>query len=145
MSTAGLQTKEQQRPPRAASAQGHRQYLRSRSNPHQSTRSASHPHPSRQYEKDLILCHTEAAQKNEVLPEEQINKDPVNKKLGQSSQTLRVTDFDLMRTLGTGKVVPRSTLNLLAYISQAPLLECGYADSTTRDPKTVTRSSPSKS
>ena len=103
MSTTTLQAPEQQRPPRAASAQGHRQYLRTRSNPQQSSRSASHPHPSRQYEKELVLKHAEAAQNQEVLPPEEISKDPATKKLGHSSQTLKVTDFDLMRTLGTGK------------------------------------------
>ncbi len=52
MSTATLQTPQQPQPPRAASAQGHRQFLRN-SNPH-NTRSASHPHPSRQNEKEQI-------------------------------------------------------------------------------------------
>jgi hypothetical protein len=102
MSTAPLETTEQPRPPRAASAQGHRQYLRSRSNPQSSARSASHPHPSRQYEKELILKHVEAVEKKEVLPQEQISLDPGHKKLGRSSQHLRVSDFELMRTLGTG-------------------------------------------
>ena len=102
MSTVTLQTPEQQRPPRAASAQGHRQYLRTRSNPQQATRSASHPHPSRQYEKEVILKHAQAGENREVLPQEQIAMDPVNKKLGQSSQHLTIHDFELMRTLGTG-------------------------------------------
>ena len=105
MSTVTLQTPEQQRPPRAASAQGHRQYLRSRSNPQQSARSASHPHPSRQYEKEIILKHAEAVENKEVLPQEQIAQDPVNKKLGQSSNHLTVHDFELMRTLGTGMTI----------------------------------------
>lgn len=102
MSTATLQTPEQQRPPRAASAQGHRQFLRSRSNPQTSTRSASHPHSSsRQYEKDAILKHADSKNK-EVLSPDQITQDPEHKKLGLSSDHLKVTDFELMRTLGTG-------------------------------------------
>jgi hypothetical protein len=107
MSTATLQTPEQQRPSRAASAQGHRQFLRTRSNPQQSQtgRSASHPHPSsRQHEKEAILKHAEAVQNKEVLPHDQIAADPVNKKLGTSSQHLKVEDFELMRTLGTGMI-----------------------------------------
>ena len=102
MSTATLPTPEQRRPPRAASAQGHRQFLRSQSNPQQPFRSASHPHPSRQYEKELILKHVEAVENKEVLPQEQIALDPANKKLGHSSPHLRLSDFELMRTLGTG-------------------------------------------
>ena len=103
MSTAAtLQSPEQQRPPRAASAQGHRQYLRSRSNPTQSLRSASHPHPSRQHEKEVVLQHVEAVENKEVLPPEEISKDPEIKQLGSSSSHLKVSDFELMRTLGTG-------------------------------------------
>jgi protein kinase A len=36
------------------------------------------------------------------LPPEEIEKDPRNKQLGRSSRGLRVTDFELVRTLGTG-------------------------------------------
>lgn len=36
-----------------------------------------------------------------MAPEE-ISKDPENKQLGHSSHHLKVTDFELMRTLGTG-------------------------------------------
>ncbi|KIW75452.1 hypothetical protein Z517_10193 [Fonsecaea pedrosoi CBS 271.37] len=104
MSTATLQTPQQQPPPqRAASAQGHRQYLRT-SNP-QNARSASHPHPSRQYDKDQSQKHgdpTPAREDGEVMSPEEVSKLPEEKKLGQSSRTLKVTDFELMRTLGTG-------------------------------------------
>ncbi|OAL33952.1 hypothetical protein AYO20_06787 [Fonsecaea nubica] len=104
MSTATLQTPQQQPPPqRAASAQGHRQYLRT-SNP-QNARSASHPHPSRQYDKDQSQKHgdpTPAREEGEVMSPEEVSKLPEEKKLGQSSRTLKVTDFELMRTLGTG-------------------------------------------
>ena len=103
MSTATLQPsqqQQQQQPQRAASAQGHRQYLRT-SNPNNARR-ASHPHPSRQYEKDAVLNQADAAKTKDVLSPEEISKDPETKQLGRSSRHLKVTDFDLMRTLGTG-------------------------------------------
>jgi hypothetical protein len=100
MSTATLQTPQQQQPPRAASAQGHRQFLRT-SNPH-NTRSASHPHPSRQHEKDQIQKHADPAQSKEVMPPEEVSRPPEEKGLGKSSTTLKLSDFELMRTLGTG-------------------------------------------
>ncbi|KAK5064946.1 hypothetical protein LTR84_000780 [Exophiala bonariae] len=101
MSTATLQPSQQQPPPRAASAQGHRQsYLRT-SNPN-NARSASHPHPSRQYEKDLVLKQADVSKSKDVLSPEDISKNPEDKQVGRSSKHLKVTDFDLMRTLGTG-------------------------------------------
>ncbi|KIX94244.1 uncharacterized protein Z520_09954 [Fonsecaea multimorphosa CBS 102226] len=103
MSTATLQTPQQQPPQRASSAQGHRQYLRT-SNP-QNTRSASHPHPSRQYDREQIQKYVDPTQskgEEEVMSPEEVSKPPEEKKLGQSSRTLKVTDFELMRTLGTG-------------------------------------------
>jgi len=100
MSTATLQPSQQQPPPRAASAQGHRQYLRS-SNPN-NARSASHPHPSRQYEKDVVTKQADASKSKEVLSPEEISKHPDEKQVGRSSRSLKVTDFELMRTLGTG-------------------------------------------
>ena len=100
MSTAALQTSQQQQPPRAASAQGHRQFPRT-STP-QNTRSASHPHPSRQVEKEQIQKHADPAKVNDVMSPEEVSESPVEKKLGQSSPTLKLTDFELMRTLGTG-------------------------------------------
>lgn len=115
MSTATLQPTEnaQLRPPRAASAQGHRQYLRSQSNPTQSSsRSASNPHPTpaqaRQQERQSVLKHAENVQNKEIIPAEHIPKDPDFRKLGASSQYLTVNDFDLMRTLGTGEYCSRS-------------------------------------
>ncbi|KAI1626747.1 non-specific serine/threonine protein kinase [Exophiala viscosa] len=101
MSTATLQPSQQQPlPPRAASAQGHRQDLRP-SSP-QSTRSASHPHPSREQEKDQVLKNAAAHSEREVMPPEQVSQDPAKKQLGQPSRHLSVRDFELMRTLGTG-------------------------------------------
>ncbi|KAJ9647581.1 uncharacterized protein PV06_00292 [Exophiala oligosperma] len=100
MSTATLQPSQQQQPPRAASAQGHRQNLRP-SNP-QNVRSASHPHPSRQNEKDLAINQADASKSRGVMPPEEISKDPEQKQLGQSSKHLKLGDFELMRTLGTG-------------------------------------------
>lgn len=110
MSTTTLQPPDnaQSRPPRAASAQGHRQYLRSRSNPTQSSsRSASNPHPSpahaRQQERQAVLKNADSVQNKEIVPAEEIPKDPDFAKLGVSSQHLTVHDFELMRTLGTGE------------------------------------------
>ncbi|KAK5199251.1 cytochrome c oxidase subunit 1 [Exophiala xenobiotica] len=100
MSTATLQPSQQSQPPRAASAQGHRQSLRP-GNP-ENARSASHPHPSRQHEKDLVLNHGIAEKSRPVMPPEEISKDPEKKQLGQSSKHLKLSDFELMRTLGTG-------------------------------------------
>ncbi|OCT54676.1 Serine/threonine-protein kinase sgk-1 [Cladophialophora carrionii] len=100
MSTATLQTPQQQQPPRAASAQGHRQFLRT-SNPH-NARSASHPHPSRQHEKDQIQKHADPARSREVMPPEDVSRLPEEKGLGKSSPSLKLSDFELMRTLGTG-------------------------------------------
>ncbi|RMZ79006.1 hypothetical protein DV737_g3622, partial [Chaetothyriales sp. CBS 132003] len=102
MSTATLQTPEQQRPPRAASAQGHRQYLRSQSSPAYSTRSASHPHASRTQEREIVFKHGETNANKEAPPPEGIGQEPEKKQLGLSSSNLQVTDFELMKTLGTG-------------------------------------------
>jgi DNA mismatch repair ATPase MutL len=93
------QPQPQPSPQRAASAQGHRQYLRT-SNPHNS-RSASHPHPSRQHEKSLVLKYADSGTKTILAPEE-ISKDLQKKEVGRSSRHLKVDDFELMRTLGTG-------------------------------------------
>lgn len=134
MSSATLQTPQTQQPPRAASAQGHRQYLRS-SNP-SNTRSASHPHPSRQNEKDTVIKHIDAVRQKEVLAAEQISEDPVNKQLGLSSQHLRLTDFELMRTLGTGtlnlNLFSASGIELILSNLQVHLLEYGSAVSRTQ-------------
>ncbi|KIW16939.1 hypothetical protein PV08_04129 [Exophiala spinifera] len=100
MSTATLQPSQQQQPPRAASAQGHRQNLRP-SNP-QNARSASHPHPSRQSDKDPVIDRPDTSKACRVMPPEEISKDPEQKQLGQSSRHLKLSDFELMRTLGTG-------------------------------------------
>jgi hypothetical protein len=49
-----------------------------------------------------VLKHAEVNSR-EVLPPEEISKDPENKQLGVSSSHLKVSDFELMRTLGTGE------------------------------------------
>jgi hypothetical protein len=66
------------------------------------TRSASHPTSpgySRQDEKNFITHYEE---RREIVPPEKIEHDAVNKKLGFASKRLRVSDFELMKTLGTG-------------------------------------------
>lgn len=104
MSTATLQPSQQQRMPRAASAQDDRAQLRPIDS--NNSRSASHPHPSRQHEKDLVLKHAGAANSKEVMPPDEISKDPEKKQLGYSSRHLKISDFELMRTLGTGMERP---------------------------------------
>ena len=37
-----------------------------------------------------------------ILPPQEIAQDPQNKALGKSSSALRIQDFDLVKTLGTG-------------------------------------------
>lgn len=143
MSTATLQPSQQQPPPRAASAQGHRQsYLRS-SNPN-NARSASHPHPSRQYEKDLVLKHADVSKSKDVLSPEEISHSPEDKQVGRSSKQLKVTDFDLMRTLGTGMLDPFSAappvILLTTFLSsQVRLPECGCVVLRTHSRPTETR------
>jgi len=102
MSTATLQAPRQSQ--RASSAQGHRQFLRS-SDP-QNTRSASNPHPTnKQYEKAIVVKHVEASQRREVEPPESYTKDPKEKELGISAKHLKFSDFELMKTLGTGQYI----------------------------------------
>lgn len=65
-------------------------------------RSASHPiNPgnTREDEKNFIAHHGERQQ---IVAPERVHHDPVNRKLGFSSRKLKVTDFELMKTLGTG-------------------------------------------
>jgi hypothetical protein len=65
-------------------------------------RSASHPispGQTRQDEKNFIAHYEE---RQEIVAPEKIEHDSVNKKLGFSSRKLKVTDFELMKTLGTG-------------------------------------------
>ena len=51
------------------------------------------------------------AQSNDaVLPPQEIAQDPKNKELGKSSDALRIQDFDLVKTLGTG--TPLAILSL---------------------------------
>ena len=110
MSTATLRPSSQQQ--RAASAQNHRQLLapttpRSSSNPNPA-RQGSNPPSIRQEEKNFVVANYEVAPGCEPLPPEQIAQDPQNKQLGFSAQQLRVEDFELMKTLGTGMLESRA-------------------------------------
>lgn len=49
-----------------------------------------------------MLKHADPARTQEVLSHEEISQDPDTKQLGHRSRYLKVTDFELMRTLGTG-------------------------------------------
>ena len=62
--------------------------------------------PTRQEEKSFVIANYEIAVGHESVPVEQIAQDPQHKQLGFSSQQLRVEDFDLMKTLGTGMCEP---------------------------------------
>lgn len=42
------------------------------------------------------------ADQTQPLPPDEVHQAPRNKELGRSSRALRVSDFDLVRTLGTG-------------------------------------------
>lgn len=101
MSTATLHPSSQQPPARATSAQGHRQHLRT-SNPH-NVRSASNPQPSRPNDRDPSSQDAEQAASNEALAPAENSVDSKRKQVGQPSRRLKVTDFELMRTLGTGE------------------------------------------
>ena len=109
MWTATLQSPQQQQ--RALSAQAHRQFLRSGSS--ESPRSASHPHPTRQNgarsDKARVLQNAESLARREIVPPEQIAQDSQDKQLGHSSPKLQLSDFELMKTLGTGKRCPSPT------------------------------------
>lgn len=104
MSTVTLRPSSQQQ--RALSVQNHRQVLsqaspRSSSNPHPIGQ-GSDAAPTRQEEKNFVIANYEVAAGHETLPPEQIAQDAWNKQLGCSSQQLRIEDFELMKTLGTG-------------------------------------------
>src|SRR5271170_5550011 len=88
---------------RASSVQGHRQLLNPP--PISSPRSASQPQPTRQEEKTAVTASYAVAVGREISPAERIGQDPRHKRLGLSSQKLRVEDFELMKTLGTGKEI----------------------------------------
>src|SRR5438105_1854542 len=55
--------------------------------------------PIHQREKEFVISF--AVNQKPLLPSA-IAEDPRNKKLGGQSRKLRVTDFELVRTLGTG-------------------------------------------
>ena len=140
MSTVTLRKPSSQ--PRASSAQSHRKQLNINNN-----RSSSNPYPSRQQEKDAVIANYEVAVGREVLPAEQIAKDKEISKLGCSSHSLRVEDFELMKTLGTGELVVEE-LRRRAYrrhsliLAQGHLLVSGLLDLQIPNTKTATRSSP---
>ena len=99
-----LQPQSQWQPQRSSSAQkysvppipNHNNYLRSASHP-------ITPGNTRQDEKDFIARYEE---RQHIVSPEKIESDSVNKKLGFSSRKLRVIDFELMKTLGTGTSMP---------------------------------------
>ena len=43
--------------------------------------------------------------KEETLSPDEIAEAPTKKKIGQSSKLLRIEDFNLLKTLGTGKII----------------------------------------
>jgi protein kinase A len=45
----------------------------------------------------------EFAEQEHPLPPEEVQQDPRNKELGKSSKGLGIDDFELVRTLGTGR------------------------------------------
>lgn len=70
-------------------------------------RSASHPTSpgyTKQDEKNFIV---RSGDKQEIIPPEKIEEDDIDKQLGFSSRKLRVTDFELIKTLGTGASRPQ--------------------------------------
>jgi hypothetical protein len=114
MSTVTLRPSSRQQ--RASSAQNHRQLLspaspRSASNPHP-TRQASSPAPTRQEEKNFVIANYEIAVGHQTVPPEQIAQDFEDKQLGFSAQQLRLEDFELMKTLGTGMLKHRGEAGL---------------------------------
>lgn len=79
-----------------------------------------------QQEKQNISDHCENAK---PLPPDQIATSPRNKVLATSSKNLRIQDFELIKTLGTGERIPNDdtredTMGILTYV-QGHLLECG--------------------
>ena len=104
MSAANLSAAPQQR---ALSAQGYRQNLRAASSP--GPRSASHPHPTSQSYPPRELAKSPVTQDAEVVDvpvsssSQGHRQEDESKDRGYASQQLKVTDFDLMKTLGTGR------------------------------------------
>ena len=104
MSAANLSAAPPQQ--RALSAQGYRQHSRAASSP--GPRSASHPHPTaqsyatRQQAKSPIAQHAGVVGvPNATLsPDDKQNGE--DSQLGYPSEQLKMADFELMKTLGTG-------------------------------------------
>lgn len=96
MSTVALRQSSPQQ--RALSAQTHRQLL----NP-TGPRSASHPQTIRQDEKNAGMAHYEGAAGRENAPSDaETAQEPPRRQPTATSRKLRVDDFELMKTLGTG-------------------------------------------
>jgi hypothetical protein len=84
-------------------------------------RSASHPTSpghTRQDERNFIAHYGE---RGETVPPERIEHDPVSRKLGFSSKKLRIDDFELMKTLGTGILRRQNWRHIDAEISHRHL------------------------
>ena len=63
------------------------------------TQSAPHDDEKEEEEKRFLAQYKD---NERPLPPSQIAQDPESKQLGQSSSQLRVEDFELIKTLGTG-------------------------------------------
>jgi hypothetical protein len=104
MSAANLSAAPPQ--PRALSAQGYRQHSRAASSP--GPRSASHPHPTSQSHPTRQHAKSPIAQQTEVISVPDAASNPDEKQNGEDSdllypsKQLKIADFDLMKTLGTG-------------------------------------------
>ncbi|KAI4200937.1 MAG: hypothetical protein LQ350_003623 [Teloschistes chrysophthalmus] len=75
-----------------------------------------------QQEKQNISDHCENAK---PLPPDQIATSPRNKVLATSSKNLRIQDFELIKTLGTGERIPNDdtredTMGILTYLDYCP-------------------------
>lgn len=103
MSAANLSAPPQQR---ALSAQGHRQHSRAASS--SGPRSASHPHPTaqsyptRQQAKSPIAQHTEVVDVPIATPAQVDQQNGEDSQPGYSPEQLKIVDFELIKTLGTG-------------------------------------------
>lgn len=104
MSAANLSAAPPQQ--RALSAQGYRQHSRATSSP--GPRSASHPHPTaqsyptRQQAKIPIAQHAEVFSVVDAASAQVDNQNGEQIRQGCDSEQLKVEDFELMKTLGTG-------------------------------------------
>jgi hypothetical protein len=104
MSAANLSAAPPQQ--RALSAQGYRHHSRAASSP--GPRSASHPHPTaqsyptRQPAKSPAVQHAEVVGIPTATPSQDGKQNGEDSQLGYPSEQLKMADFELMKTLGTG-------------------------------------------